>query len=72
MESDLGHFTDPTYITNIVFTSRDIVKGLDFQLGAYNLFSTSARLPRDGAFNQFQPTLNYPRPLIMASLTYRF
>ncbi len=72
MKSDLNQFTQPSYITNVVLTSRDIVSGWDLQVGAYNLFSASARLPRDGAFNQVQPTLNYPEMRYMLSLTHRF
>jgi iron complex outermembrane receptor protein len=70
--SDLGQETHPTFITNIVITSRDIVKGLDGQLGLYNLFGNIAQVPRDNQFDQFQPTLRYPYPMLLASLTYRF
>ncbi len=72
MKSDLGDYTSPTFITNIVFTSRELRKGLDFQLGFYNLFGNYARLPRDNAATHFQPTLNYPEPRILASLTCKF
>jgi outer membrane receptor protein involved in Fe transport len=72
MKSDLGEKTDPTFITTVVLTSKDIVKGWDLQAGAYNLFANSAKLPRDGAFNQYQPTLNYPDTLFLVSMTHRF
>lgn len=70
--NDTGLMTQATFLTNIVLTSRDVVKGLDLQVGAYDIFSNGARMPRDSAFNQFQPTLNYPTTKFLASLTYRF
>ena len=72
MKSDLGESTQATYITNIVLTSREVVKGLDLQLGLYNLFGNYAQLPRDNAFDQFEPTLRYPYPQLLASATYKF
>jgi iron complex outermembrane receptor protein len=72
MKSDLGQVTSPTYITNIVMTSRDIRPGMDFQLGLYNLFGNYARLPRDNVTDQIQPTLRYPTPQLLASVIYRF
>jgi iron complex outermembrane receptor protein len=71
-KNDLGQFTQTTFLTNIVLTSREVAKGLDLQIGAYDIFSNGARMPRDSAFNQVQPTLNYPSTKYMASLTYRF
>ncbi len=71
-KSDLGTSTSPTFLTNVVLTSREIVKNLDLQIGVYNLFSNSAREPRDSAADQVQPTLNYPNTQFLASLTYRF
>ena len=65
-------YTHPTFLTNIVLTSRDVVKGLDLQVGAYDIFSNGARMPRDSAFNQFQSTLDYPTTKFLASLMYRF
>ncbi len=70
--NDTGLMTQATFLTNVVLTSRDVVKGLDLQVGAYDIFSNGARMPRDSAFNQFQPTLNYPSTKFLASLTYRF
>ncbi len=72
MKNDLGQYIDPTYLTNIVLTSRDILPGWDAQAGVYNLFANTARLPRDGPFNQFQTKLNYPDTQFLVSLTCRF
>jgi iron complex outermembrane receptor protein len=72
MKSDLGVRTQPTFITNIIFTSRDFFDGWTFQAGVYNLFADHARLPRDGAFNQIQGTVNYPSTLYLFSLTKKF
>ena len=44
----------------------------DVQAGVYNLFADHARLPRDGSFNQYEPTLNYPGTRFLFSLTHRF
>jgi len=70
--SDLGQVTHPTFITNIVLTARQVEKGLDVQIGLYNLFGNIAQIPRDNQFDQFQPTLRYPYPQLLASLTYKF
>ena len=72
MTSDTGQSTDTTYITNIVLTSREVVKGMELQLGLYNLFGNLARIPRDNQFDQFEPTLRYPYPTLLASVTYKF
>lgn len=72
MNSDADVVTHPTFITNIILTAREVKKGLDLQLGLYNLFGNIARLPRDDQFDQFQPTLRYPYPQLLASATYRF
>ena len=72
MKSDLEEYTEPTYITNIVLTSRDVAKGLDLQIGVYNLFANYARLPHNGVADHYQPTLNYPATQLLISLTYRF
>ncbi len=74
MKSDLGESTDATFITNIVLTSRDFarVKGLEVQLGLYNLFADEARWPRNSDNIHLQPTLNHPETELMLSITYRF
>jgi iron complex outermembrane receptor protein len=74
MENDLGDNTDPTYVTNLVLTSREFlrIKNLDVQVGVYDLFGNDARLPRGDAFNHVQPMLNWPETRVMAGLTYRF
>jgi iron complex outermembrane receptor protein len=74
MSSDLGESTDPTFVTNVVLTSRRFlgVPNLDFQAGLYNLFADDARLPRGGPFIHSQPTLNWPQTQVLVGLTYRF
>lgn len=72
MTNDLGESTRTTFVTNVVLTSRDLVKNWTFQAGVYNLFGNCARLPRDGPFNQFQHTLNWPEPMFMATISTRF
>ncbi|HET6248354.1 MAG TPA: TonB-dependent receptor [Tepidisphaeraceae bacterium] len=72
MKDDLGNYTAPTYLTNIVLTSKDILPGWDVQAGVYNLFANSARLPSDGSFNHYQSTLDYPTAFYEVGLTYRF
>ncbi|HWE04491.1 MAG TPA: TonB-dependent receptor [Tepidisphaeraceae bacterium] len=72
MKTDSGDYTQPTYLTNIVLTSRDIIAGWTFQAGAYNLFANDARMPRDGSFNQYEPTLNYPNTSFLVSLSRKF
>lgn len=72
--SDLGQRTDPSCITNVVFTARNLgnVSGLELQIGLYNLFADDSRLPHNNSVDHYQPTLNYPQTQFMASLTYRF
>lgn len=72
MKSDFDESTDPTFITNLVATSRDVLPGLDIQLGVYNLFAHEARLPRNSPFDHSQPWLNYPGTEVMLTLKYRF
>lgn len=72
MKDDRGNYVAPTYLTNVVLTSKDIIRGWDLQLGAYGLFADDARMVRDGPFNQYQNTLNYPLTQYMVSLTHRF
>jgi iron complex outermembrane receptor protein len=71
-KSDLQQYTDATYITNVIFTSRDFWKGWNFQVGVYDLFANHARFPRGGPFNQIQPTLNWPDTSFLVSLTCKF
>jgi len=71
-KSDLGQYTYPTYLTNIVLTSRRIIGGLDVQAGVYNLFAWDARQPHDSVFNNLQPTLDYPGVMGLVTLTYHF
>jgi iron complex outermembrane receptor protein len=72
MKNDLGQYTSPTFLTNVIFTSRDFYKGWTFQAGVYNLFGNFARLPREGPFNQVETTLNGPNPEAMISLSCKF
>lgn len=72
MKSDLMVYTHPTFITNIVLTNRDSIKGWTFQTGVYNLFANYARLPRDGAFDQYESTVDYPATEFLVSATRKF
>jgi iron complex outermembrane receptor protein len=70
MKNGDGQFTHASYITNVVLTSDDLIKGWTFQVGAYNLFSHASQLP--GAGEQVQPYLDYPGTQFRATLTCRF
>jgi iron complex outermembrane receptor protein len=72
MKSDLGQYTHPTFITNVVFTSKEFAPGWTFQAGAYNLFAQFARLPRDGPFDQYQATTDYPGTTYLVSFSKKF
>lgn len=72
MKSDLGDYTDPTFITNVVLTSKNVVKNVDLQLGVYNLFSEFARQPHNNINEHFQPTLDYPHTQVLLSVTWHF
>jgi len=72
MRNDLGEYMPPTFLTNVVFTSRDFYKGWTFQAGAYNLFGNFARLPREGPFNQVETSLDGPSPEVLISLSCKF
>jgi iron complex outermembrane receptor protein len=71
-KNDLGEYTPPTFLTNIVFTSRDFYKGWTFQAGVYNLFGNFARYPREGPFNEVETSINGPVPEALVSLSCRF
>jgi outer membrane receptor for ferrienterochelin and colicins len=71
-KNDLGESTPPTFLTNVVFTSRDLWKGWTFQAGLYNLFGNFARYPREGPFNQVETSLNGPNPEALVSLSCKF
>jgi outer membrane receptor for ferrienterochelin and colicins len=71
-KSDLGRYTSPTFITNVVLTSKDVTQGLDLQLGVYNIFGEWARLPHSSSWDYYQPTLNYPTTQFIFSMTGRF
>ena len=72
MLSDTGQSSQPTFLTNVVFTSKNVWKGLDVQVGVYNLFGENALVPRASPFTQSQPWLRPPGVLGMITLTYRF
>jgi iron complex outermembrane receptor protein len=72
MQNDLNQYTNPTYVTNVVFTTQDLIKDWTLQAGIYGLFADTARLPRGGAFAQFQPTLNYPKTQFLVSVSHKF
>lgn len=74
MRGDVGDSTDPSFVTNVVLTSRRFlgVEHLELQAGVYNLFSQDARLPSEGGYVHVQPSLNWPEPRAMVGLTYRF
>jgi outer membrane receptor for ferrienterochelin and colicins len=72
MKDPTGQFTQPTYITNIVLTSDDLIKNWTFQAGVYNLFAHNARLPAGGPEEQVQPTITYPGTEVRVSVTCRF
>lgn len=65
-------FTQPTYLTNIVFTTDDLVRDWTFQAGVYNLFSKGARLPGGGPTEQVGNTLPYPGTEFRLNITHRF
>jgi iron complex outermembrane receptor protein len=71
-KNDLGESTPPTFLTNVVFTSRNFYKTWTFQAGLYNLFGNFARYPREGPFNQMETSLDGPSPEAMVSLSYKF
>jgi outer membrane receptor protein involved in Fe transport len=70
MKNANGQFTHTSYITNVVLTSDDLIKGWTFQAGVYNLFSRASLLP--GGTEQVQPYLDYPGTQFRLSLTCRF
>jgi outer membrane receptor protein involved in Fe transport len=72
MKNPDNTYTNPTFITNIVLTSDDLLKNFTFQAGVYNLFAHNARLPAGGPQEQVQPTITYPATEARVSVTYRF
>jgi outer membrane receptor for ferrienterochelin and colicins len=71
-KSDTGAYTSPTFITNVVLTSKNVIDRVDLQLGVYNIFGEWARLPRSSSYDFYQPTVNYPTTQVIFSMTGRF
>ncbi len=57
-------------LTNLTFTSRGIVPGLELSLSAYNLFDTRYAYP--GAIDHIQDVLFQPGRSVRLKATYRF
>jgi len=72
MGSDFGGRADPTYVTNLVLTSKEVRKGLDLHVGVYNLFGELAEVPRTSAVLHGQRWLRHPGTLVLAGFTFRF
>ena len=72
MREDDGRYSDPSFLTNIIFTRKNIWRGMDLQVGVYNLFGNFAKMPSEGPFFQAQPWLRYPGIVGMVSVTYKF
>ncbi len=62
--------SEPSYVTNVVLTSKNVVKGLDLHLGVYNLFGEMAQVPSLPAHDQ--PWLRHPGTYFLAGFTWRF
>jgi len=71
MAAPSGDKSDPSFLTNVVLTARDVAKGLDVQVGVYNIFADDARLPASPGLN-YQPSLNQAPTQLLVALTYRF
>ena len=72
--NDQFTYTHATFLTNIVLTSRDIVKGLDLQVSAYDIFS-NGNAPHAAATAHSissSPRSTIPARNSLGSLTYRF
>jgi len=72
IKSDTGGRADPSYITNLVLTSKDVVKGLDLHVGVYNLFGELAEIPRSGPTTHTQLWLRHEGMVFLAGFTFRF
>jgi iron complex outermembrane receptor protein len=72
MVSDTGVRNEATFLTNVVLTSKNIWRGLDIQVGVYNLFGNAARYPRPSVWNQYEPYIPAPGVQVLLSATYRF
>jgi outer membrane receptor protein involved in Fe transport len=70
--SDTRGRSNTSFVTNVVLTSKEVLKGMDLQVGVYNLFGQYARLPHTSQFDQSQPWLRYPGTTVLFSVTYRF
>jgi outer membrane receptor protein involved in Fe transport len=72
MLSDTGIRNEATFLTNVVLTSKKIWRGMDVQVGVYNLFGNSAKYPQPSTWNQYEPYIPAPGVVALVSLTYRF
>lgn len=72
MLADEGSRSRPSYVTNVVLTSKEVLKGLDLQIGVYNIFGQCAEIPRSSPADQSQLWLRHPGLLVMGGFTYRF
>ena len=72
MLSDTGESSNTTFITNVVLTSKNVWKGIDVQIGVYNIFGEAARIPHTSHWDQSQPWQRQPGTLAMLSFIYRF
>ena len=74
MRSDRGSKSRPSYVTNIVLTTKDALdlKGLDLDIGVYNLFSELVEMPPSGVLDHSQPWLRHPGTMVFGGLRYRF
>jgi iron complex outermembrane receptor protein len=70
--SDTGASSNASFITNFVVTSKNVWKGVDLQVGIYNLFGDAARIPHTSSADQAEPWLRQPGLSVLFSLTYRF
>lgn len=65
-----GATADDFLLTNLTFTSRGLVPGLELSVSAYNLFDTRHGYP--GAIDHLQDVLMQPGRTVRIKATYRF
>ena len=74
MRADEGSKSRPSYVTNLVLTRRDAfgVKGLDLNLGVYNLFGSQVEIPRNSPQDHSQLWLRHPGTWVVGGFRLRF